>query len=267
VIVGWQGRTWGTFDSDVQVLGVAGLEDRVNRSQAITGATAGGVATPQFADVGAFVVELVVFADSDADMATKLADIYACTWGGEGTDEYPFDFTINGQDPLTVFARVANRSVPTDFTTKDRYRAAQILVAFEASDPMVYGAEVEHEYEATGETWSFTCDGWAPSERYQWVVPGPAATPRVTWSNGDVSAVVRLGTGSVNDGQNLNWNVTPHKLVSTVGGPTFNRYGDFDGGNVNVAPSLFRILPGAQTITFTAGYATTAVFRYRPAMP
>lgn len=268
MIVDWLEQTWGAHDSNVQVLRANGLEDFKAQAANLAGNGHGAVRAPLWQSSGSWVLDLLVFAASDAEMAATLDGIRAVTARSDDPmDEHSFEWQVPGEDQRCAFARVTDRQIPTDWTTHDRLDGLPLSVVYEACDPMVYGAEVEYEFEE-GETWPFTAAGWSYSERWRWVVPGAAQYPRLTWTNGDVSAVLRLGQGQVNGGQNLVVDSKPHQLVTTVGGPTFNRYGWFDGGNTNVPPPFFRIPAGAQSITYSSGTGgATSTFRYRPGMP
>lgn len=266
--VTWRGQTWGVYGSSTIVKTSNGLEDFKGQAANLAGQGHGATRSPLWQTPGGWILELTVFADSDAAMAAELDAIRAVTAGGsDPMAEYPFDFTMPGEVTKTAFAYVTDRQIPTDWTSHDRLDGVTLQIAFEATDPMIYGAEVVKVFE-NDEVWSFTSPGWVPSERWQWVVPGPATYPRITWSNGTDQAVVRLGQGFVDTGENLNVNLKPRSLVTTVGGTIYNRYGYFDGGNTNVPPPWFRIPPGAQTITFHAATGgAESTFRYRPAMP
>lgn len=265
--VTWRGNTWGAYGSSTIVKSANGLNDFRAQAANLAGQGHGATRSPLWQTPGGWTLELTVFADSDAEMGSTLDAIRAVTAGdADPMAEYPFTWEAPGEVPRTAFAYVTDRQIPEDWTTHERLDGLTLLLVFEATDPMIYGAEVVHDFE-NDEVWSFTAAGWAPSERWRWVVPGLAKYPRITWSNGDVQGVLRLGQGQVNNGQNLVWDSKPRALVSTVGGPMFNRYGWFDGGNTNVLPPKLRILPGAQTITFHAQTGDECTFRYRPAMP
>lgn len=262
--VGWKAQTWGAFGADVQVLALPGIEDRALRSTSITGGMDGGVPAPQTADIGAFVADLLIFGDSDEDMAANLAAIYAVSWGTtDGITEDPFDFTLEGQDTLTVFARVVKRSVPTEFETADRYRACRLQIAFEATDPMVYGEEVETALEVDDDL--TIAGGWAPSQRWTWTAHGAVTNPRLTLETTGYDDQILRCVRSVVGGTDLLVESTPHSLVTTVA--DVDRFDDFDGGNTNVGAQFFKLLPG-QTLTYSAASGTgDAVFSYRPARP
>ena len=265
MIVSWKGQTWGTFGTDFQVLAIQGIENRALVAANVSGGIDGAGAAPTFSDIGSFVVDLIVFADSDADMAANLAAIYAVTWGTtDRVTEDPFDFTIEGQDELTVFARVVNRSVPTDFETRDRYRACRMQIAYEATDPMVYGAEVEVTGLASGDD-VVIAGGWAPSQRWRWIGHGALTNPRLTLATDGYDNQVLRYEGVVADGHDLLVESTPHSLVTTV--DAVNKFDLFDGGTPNAAAQFFSLLPG-QTLTYSAASgAGDASFRYRPARP
>lgn len=275
MIVNWRGATWDDPDDDapfpaVIVLSCTGLDDFVAASANITGSGHGAAKSPLFQSIGSWILEITVFADDDEQMGERLDAIRAITARADDEfTEYPFEWTAPGATIRCAFARVVQRQIPNVWTTAERTVGVTCQIAYEATDPMIYGAEVEHDFD-NDETWSFTCPGWAPSERWRWVAPGPAEYPRLTWSNGDDTAVIRYGQSQVNDGQNLVVDIQPRALITTVGGPAFNRYGFFDGGNNNVIPPpWFKILPGAQTLTYHAatGGDDGCTFRYRPAMP
>lgn len=261
IVNDWRGRTWD-YDGDIRVKSAKGLEDMVRRSAQITGGRDGGAPSPAFSEPGAFTLELQVFADSDEDMADKLADLYAATWDEDPLAEHPFTFEIRGQEQLTVFAKVATRQPPTDFDSEDRYQAALVVLGFEFSDPRVYLPMVTVDELEPGS--SFTvAGGWASTQRWQWIWHGPATNPRFTvHTDGYPDQVLRL-VRTVNDGQNVNVVSTPSSLVTTVGG--FDRYGDFDGGNTNIAARFPKLLAG-QVLQF-GGTGGDGTFSYWPARP
>jgi hypothetical protein len=260
--VGWKARSWGTPDSDVFILGLPGIEDRINNAANITGGRDGGAAAPSFADIKAFVADIVVFADSDADMDEKLRDIYAVTWGStDPTAEDPFTFTIPGQEELTVFSRFTNRQNPTSFETRDRFRACRLQIAYEATDPMVYAAL---ETAALNTGGSLTIDkGWAPSNRWTWTAAGPSTNARLEIATpGYPDKVVHL-SGSIPSGKTLTVESRPDLLVTEIDGdPVYSR---FDNGDPDFPAEFPKLLPG-QTVTHL-GTGTAGTFSYWPARP
>lgn len=260
IVTDWLGATWGADGTDIEVLSAPGLEDRALSGANLSGGIDGAVAAPKFAQIGAFVIQLLVLADSDEDMAEKLESIYAVTWGTQDkTAENPLTFTLPGHAPLTVYAAVTNRQVPTSFEDNLRARACTIPIAFEASDPMVYGAAVTTEL--TDGTVVPIVGGWAPSERWKWIAHGPDTDPTLTLStDGHADQILRLNH-AVSSGQNVLVDVTPHSQKNTVGG--IDHLDWFDGGDDGILPQFFKLLPG-QTLRFNGADGS---FTYRPAKP
>lgn len=263
-VIGWKSRTWGTTASDVMVLGLPGIEDRALKAANGTGGRDGGFAAPAFSDIGSFIADLVVLADSNADMAAKLRDLYSVTWGDEDpTAEHPFTFTIAGQPERTVFARVTNRHPATDFTTRARFAANRIPVAFEATDPMVYEEAVSTVL-APGE--SLTIDqGWAPTLRWTFSVTGAVGKPRLlVETEGYPDQTVRYNA-NLAGGQLLVVESLPEALRARRDGA--NVYGTFDAGTDDTLARFPKLLPG-QTATFLADSGTApATLTYWPATP
>lgn len=263
----WKGRTWGGWNAgalrDVQILAAPGLEDRALSAANVTGGRHGAAAAPAFADIGAFVLDLVVFADTDEAMAANLADLYSVTWGEDATTtEEPFGFTIRGQEQLTVFARFMKRSAPTDFQTRERYRASRIQVAFEANDPNVHAAEVTTEL-LPGVPFEITA-GWAPTVRWTWTAHGAVSNPRLLVETpGHPDRIIRCAA-SVPGGQDVVVVSHPEYLRATVAG--VDAFGVFDNGVSTAAPARFPKLVPGQTVTYLAS-SGSAELTYWPARP
>lgn len=270
MIVGWKGQTWGEGDTVIE--SAQGLEDFIAAAANVTGGRNGGIAAPLFRPVGGWVLGLRVLASSDVDMDAKLNAIYAVTAGpDDGLEEDPFTFTMPGSAVAkTIYARVVARQPATDFTTAGRLKAATVPITYEGNDPTVYGPEVEATL-ALGTPHNFTPGGWKPTMRWRWIAHGPLVLPRLTiTAAGMTDRVLRLGGngGHLNTGQSLVWDSTPNDLVATVGGPSFDRYGDFDGGVHTIDPPDITLGTGAQTVTMSASSGSgDGLFRYRPAMP
>lgn len=265
MIVQWQGRTWGAYDSNTLITEIRGLEDISRRAQSLSGGIDGEVAAPSFSDAGAFTVRMEVFAGSDAEMDATLADIKQATWGNQDrTAEDPFDYTMSGQTECTLFSRVTSRSVPTNLTTSERYRAVELILGFSCSDPTTYGAEVETELDP-GDELTIGVGAWAPSERWRWIAHGAVGLPRLTLETDGYDDQILRVNHAVSGGQNVLVESTPHSLTHTVGGVSHLDW--MDGGTEGTLPQFFKLLPG-QTLRYTTTSGTgTALFRYRPAKP
>lgn len=264
----WKTRTWGGWDEDgtlrdVQILAAPGLEDRALSAANTTGGRHGAAAAPAFADIGSFVLDMVVSADTDAEMAAKLADVYSVTWGeDDATAEEQFGFILPGEDRLTVFARFMKRSNPTDFQTRERYRASRLQVAFEATDPTRYGAQVTGEL-APGVPFEIT-EGWAPTLRWAWTAHGAVSNPRLRITTpGYPDRTIRC-VATVPGGQDMAVVSHPEYLKATVAG--VDAYAAFDNGVSTSTPARIPKLVPGQTVTYLAS-GGSAELAYWPAKP
>lgn len=274
--VEYRDETWGADSVDhVQVLAAPGLEnftaDPRNLSGSGDGASAGALALQPMP----FVLSLLVLADDADDMATKLAPIRAAMHPtADRAAEYPLRFTVDGEDPKTVFARCVQQDIPSEFTTADRYLAATCNFAMEANDPTTWGDEVSVSLDPA-ETVVITGTVDTAAIRWKASIAGAVANPQLS-SSLAASAVVRY-VGSVASGSHLVLDRRPRSLLTktcttaqlaTVGtyGVGAEAYGALDGGASASSrpPQWFPLTEGAQTIT----YATTAgtgvcTFTYR----
>lgn len=228
------------------------------------GALDGAGVAPLRADASSWLSIVDIYGTDEAAYITQRDALKAATW--RNTDpmlEEPYDIYVGTEEPVTRFARVVNRSIPTDENSLvRRYAVAQIV--FESSDPLTYTAVQDVELDPT-DTHTFTCAGWAPSERWSATIVGPVTNPQVR-SSIDSSAIVRYN-GTVPEGSTLLLELGPRSLVCTLDGD--NVYGSMDGGiGSNRIAQWFPIVPGEQTISyFAAGGTGTCTFAWREAKP
>ena len=179
--VEYRDETWGADAADhVQVLAAPGLEnftaDPRNLSGPGDGASAGVLALQPMP----FVLSLLVLADDADDMATKLAPIRAAMHPTTNhTAEYPLRFTVDGEDPKTVFARCVQQDIPSEFTTADRYLAATCNFAMEANDPVTWGDEVTVTLDPS-ETAAITGTVDTMAARWKATIAGAVTNPRLS---------------------------------------------------------------------------------------
>ncbi len=259
----FRGRTWGTLASGILIQSAEGLENIVRNAAVITGGRNGAAPAPLFSEPGAFVLELAVLADTPDVMAERQDDIKAATWTEDPEPEDPFTFTIEGQDPLTIFAKVTNRIVPTDFKTSARTRAAVVPVGFDACDPIVYGEQVTVPLAPNGST--VIGGGWGSSMRWSWVTTGPCINPRLVLEFPGYPDQILRFRGSVPSGKQLVVESGPTSLVHKLDG--VDRYGLFDGGNSSIAPRFPKLLPGHTVTHVNASGSGGSVLAYWPGRP
>lgn len=274
--VEFRSETWGTDSTDhVQVLAAPGIEnftaDPRNLSGPGDGASTGALALQPLP----FVLTLLVLADDADDMATKLAPIRAAMWPTtDRSAEYPLRFTVDGEDPKTVFARCVQQDIPSEFTTADRYLAATCNFAMEANDPVTWGNEVTVALDPA-ETVVITGTVDATAIRWRASIAGAVTNPQLSSSIAS-SAVVRY-VGSVASGSHLVLDRHHRSLltktcttaqlatVDTYGVGT-HVYGALDGGASASSrpPQWFPLSDGAQTITYATTSGTgVCTFTYR----
>ncbi len=275
MIATYRDHTVGTFGEPVQITAAPGLEDYSADAPAVTGASDGASAGPLRLRPRSWMLDLVVLGDSAEEVNDELDDLYAA-WlpDDDRTAQHPFDFTIEGQDPRTLFARCTGIQVGTAFDTADRRIAASVQVAFEALDPQAYAEPVETDPLDPSDTTVIV--GTLPSSEPRWklVVSGPSTNPQIASSIG-AWAVVRY-VGEVGEGESLVLDVSPRGLVTKLVDTTDladytdrevgeNVYGSLDGGAAasNRPPQWFPLDLGSQTITFSASAgAGTAELTY-----
>lgn len=264
MIVDWKGRTWGTLASGVVIQSAKGIEDLLRNSAVIAGGRNGAAPAPSFSEPGAFTIEAVVLANTPEAMAAVQDDIKAATWTEDPEPEDPFTFTIAGQAPLTIFARVASRLVDTDFTTSARGRASSVPIAFDACDPMPYGPEVTEELAPAGSV--EIGGGWASTMRWTWTVTGPCINPRLkVETDGYPNQILRY-VGSVPSGKQLVVESGPSSLTHTLDGAALE-HGDFDGGTSQILARFPKLLPGQTVSYIVASGSGGSVLSYWPARP
>jgi hypothetical protein len=185
--------------------------------------------------------------------------------------EAEFGIFLGTEQERTCFARVTDRNIPgTVSYLVDRY-AEECDITWLKNDPLTYWPEQTSGALDRGDYWTFSTPSGTsvPSQRWQWVAHGPLVNPKMTVTIDGFADVVLRFYGTVNSGQNLNVEVTPHRKIHTVGGPSFNRRSDFDGGNRSKQPpfNAIAVMPGEQTWSFDADSGSgTATFTARGAM-
>lgn len=219
---------------------------------------------PLWADAGGGPTVVEIYGETTAEWIARRDDLRRATSSILArTTDTPYDIGYGTEDVRTIFARVAKRVIPVD----EQYLVhhfAEAQIVFVAADAFTYGPATTVTLDR-GDSSTFTSEGWAPSQRWRWVVHGPAVNPRLTLSvDGFPDRVIRLA-GTVNVGQNLLVESTPDLLVTTVGG--FQRFGDFDGGSSLVKAQFFAIPPGEQTVSYDASSGSgDSTFTWRTAL-
>lgn len=265
MIVHYRGRTWGDWGTQTIVQRAPGFEDLKAAAANLTGGGRGGATpAPLRMEASAPILDMVVFADTDEDMGTALDDIAAASYDADELADHPYDYQVDGSDQRTMFVRCTARQIPSDWTTSERMRSANVQLAFEANDPMTYGAE-QTETLTQGDPLAITIDGWGLSERWRWIGHGPLTNPRLTLTAEGYDPQIIRYVGTVNPGQNLLVESTPQRFKTTVGG--FDRYGRFDGGVHTIPPALIALPPGPVTVTMGGTGGGDGSFRWRGAKP
>jgi hypothetical protein len=247
-----------------------GLEDFATNGGTLdaTGAD-GSPLAPLWIDVGGWTEVVEIWGGSRSDWISARDTFKRATLpfvDGSRLAETEFDIVYQDEDTKTIFARITNRKIPQDPAFLVDY-FGEASVQFTAADPFTYGPEVTYTLALNGDH-DFTPAGWVASKRWEWIAHGPVVNPRLTFTiDGMDDPVVLRFVGSVADGQNLHVKSTPHELVTTVGGPSFNRYTDFDGGNHNVpAPFDLTLADVATNVKYEAASGTgNCTFTYRTA--
>lgn len=252
-------------DVPYELVSADGLEDLVTSPGLLpSGGRDGRGPAPMWADPGSWVSVVEIYGADTAEWKYRRDQLRKATSSILArTTDTPYDMGYGDEAIRTIFARVSKRSIPVDRAyLVDRF--AEAAVAFTASDPLTYGPITVETLER-GEMATITSAGWAPSQRWRWVVHGPAVNPRLTLSvDGFDDQVIRLD-GHVNTGQNLLVESSPDDLVTTVGG--FARFGDFDGGSTLKLAQYFSVQPGEQTVSYDADSgAGDATFTWRTAL-
>lgn len=260
----WGGLTLGDNGTDPVTYGLirtGGLEDIAFDGDPIQGSFDGEASTAMRAVSRSWTTELDLAQGPGAARQTLLNNLRTATASAaEG------EYVIYDRDTVyTIFAHVVKRSLPRDADMIER-GYGEGSVTFGAYDPVIYGPENEDTFDAeTGEL-VVTSDGWVGSERWTWVVDGPATNPQIASTVGD-TAIIRY-VGSVASGHHLVVELLPKgqipgyraKVVTTAQLPNYrtvgvgtNVYGAMDGGSAGARiPQWFPVVPGAQTVTYSA---------------
>lgn len=219
---------------------------------------------PMWADPGSWVTVVEIYGADTAEWIERRDALRAATATTlTRRTELPYDMGYGAEDVRTRFARVAKRSIPVDEQYLVR-RFAEAQLVFTSADALTYGPLQTLPLDRS-ESAPIDSGGWCPSQRWRWLIEGPALNPRLVVSaDGQPDQVIRFA-GNVSPGQQLEVVSTPHELSATVGGA--NRFGDFDGGSPGIEAVFPSVLPGAQTVTYTAGFGSSGcVFEWRTAL-
>jgi hypothetical protein len=265
----FNGLVFGYKPGDPYAFGLSGgdgLEDTSMTDGILPprGADGRGIA-PMWADPGGWVTELTIHEGDPGVWAERRDALRAGTSPVlDRSTELPYDMVYNDEDVRTRFGRPGRRIIPTN----EQYLVRRVLdaqIAFTASDPYTYGPDTESDPLSAGDTLPMDSTGWAFSQRWTWVVQGPATRPQIALTVDGFDDQILRYNGTVSGGSELRVESTPNGLVTTLDG--VNVFGSFDGGTGVELPGFFSIPPGEQVLLYdNAGGAGTSVFTWRTAM-
>lgn len=279
MIVTFNGQTWGTHNpgqDGTYVLRAPGLEGWSVAAGSMTNNRDGATVAVSRINPRAFTITLLVLQDDYSGMASAMSTLMTALYPSDDrTALLPLTFTLDGQSARTVFARVTDVQLPTEFATNDRYRSAEVVVAFESPDPQTYTTAAGTEVSLDPTDTVAPAGTIASSEgRWQAVIAGPATNPQLASSI--ASTAVARYVGTIASGSNLVLHVSPGYLLAKVVtdadladveiiGVGTNAYESMDRGASasNRPPFWFPITSGSQTITYTtASGAGVCTFTY-----
>lgn len=220
---------------------------------------------PMWAESTGWVTEVEIYGATPDEWAAQRDLLRALTTPIlDRTAEMAYDMVYGEEDVRTRFCRPSRRIIPTNEQYLVR-RVIQAQIAWTGNDPFTYGPETSSAALDRGDAYVYESTGWAPSQRWSWVVTGPVVRPRLRLQVTGFDDVLLRFDDTVATGEELVVTSTPHGLVTTLDG--VNVYGQFDGGTAPTVPGFFSVPPGEQQVSFGGDSgAGTSVFTWRTAM-